>query len=378
MFAAARESQVGGSRIESLAAVRGRATLPAFPISGNPCRAGDLEGGAPCAVEHELHRIGGGGPGARNEGEVGVDPLTQDRGRLPGLLPARGRDLHVQRVDEDPTVTLVLEPREQRAQDPEGRGHHPACVSRVDAFAQHLDLERPAREAAQRGRAPQPLVVSATGVETHHEARGANARAQRLDVVGQVVAPALLARLDDHHAARVRDPLLVQRTERGERGVDRVTVVRASAPVEPIAFQLRPPGTEPVAPAAHFGLFVEMPVEQEAVVALARNFDEDERGAPRQADDFELHSRHRVLLAPAHHVRDRLLHVSVFRPVRVEVGRLVGDADVLGELRDDGVVPECLHVAADTFGVHGRSSVLHRKMGRRAPRKAKPTSRNTR
>ena len=56
--------------------------------------------------------------------------------------------------------------------------------------------------------------------------------ASDFDVGGQVVAAALLARLDQNHAARVRDALPHERCERGERSENRIAVVRAAAAVE--------------------------------------------------------------------------------------------------------------------------------------------------
>jgi len=81
----------------------------------------------------------------------------------------------------------------------------------VHTFGEHLDRQDAADHAAQRGRAPELLVVAAARVEAHDQARRAELRLQRIDVEGEIRAAALLARLDEHHAARVAHALLLQR-----------------------------------------------------------------------------------------------------------------------------------------------------------------------
>ena len=361
--AAAAGSQVGGRRRESFASVRGRATFPALPISGSPPAPVTSRAGRQVRLSTSSTGSAVAGPAPSTKGNRSWRRLPEDGGRLLGLGAPLGRDLRMQGVDEDPPVALVLDAREEAPEDTERRGHDPARVPGVDALGQHLDAEGAARESAERRGAPEPVVVPAPRIEADDEARGADTGAERLDVVGEIVAPALLARLDDHHAARVRNLLLVERPEGGERGIDRVAVVRAAAAVEPIALHLRRPGSEAVPPAGHLGLLIEMAVEEEAVVALPRNLDEDEGGAPGEPDHLERHPARGVRLAPAHHVGDRGLHVAVLRPVRVEVRGLVGDADVLDELGDDRIVPERLDVAADSVGVHASLIPVARTSG---------------
>ena len=150
------------------------------------------------------------------------------------------------------------------------------------------------------------------------------------------------------------------------------SVVRPAPAVEPIPFHLRRPGSEAVSPPGHLGLLVEVAVEQKAVVALTWHLDEDERGASREPDDLELHAFERVRLAPAHHVGNRGLHVAVLGPVRIELRRLVRDADVLDELGHDGIVPERFDVGSDSVGIHAYLMPIERTSGRRPRNRCRP------
>ena len=91
-------------------------------------------------------------------------------------------------------------------------GHDAAGVAGVHALAQ--DLHRSGRpQAMPRSDVVlhRAVVVAAARVEAHDQARGSRcARLQVVDVEGQVVAAALLAALDQDHAAGVRDALLGQ------------------------------------------------------------------------------------------------------------------------------------------------------------------------
>ena len=133
-----------------------------------------------------------------------------------------------------------------------------------------------------------------------------------------------------------------QRLERAQAGIDRIAVVGAAAAVELVALQHRDPRPRALGPALHLGLLVEMAVEQHGVVAVARHFDEDQRRAAREPHHLQGGARKPCELrrGPAHHQLDGILHVAVLDPLRIEVRRLVGDADVLGDRGEDRVVPE--------------------------------------
>ena len=133
-------------------------------------------------------------------------------------------------------------------------------------------------------------------------------------------------------------PWLLQYPDGRERREGRVTVVRAAAPVEPLAAQHRRPGAESLVPAGHLRLLVHVAVEQHGVVDIARNLDEEQRRPPRKLDDLKLHALRRMRPAPLDDERHRLVHMAVARPVRIEVGRLVRDPDVIDQRRDDRLV----------------------------------------
>ena len=92
--------------------------------------------------------------------------------------------------------------------------------------------------------------------------------------------------------------------------------------------------------------------------AAGRDLDEDQRRAAFQAHHFQGHARDRLLARPGLHQLDRLVHVAVRLPVLVEHRRLVGDADVFDQLRDDFVIPQTGNETVDLGGVHGFSSAL--------------------
>ena len=101
---------------------------------------------------------------------------------------------------EDLAGALVLDPRQQPAQDAEGRGDHPPGQPAVHPLGQHVDPDRGHHVAPQRRGAPQPVVGEAARVEADHQVGPPDPVGQRLQVGGQVGAAALLAGLDeDHH-----------------------------------------------------------------------------------------------------------------------------------------------------------------------------------
>src|SRR5262249_58718720 len=100
----------------------------------------------------------------------------------------RGWNLDPEVLRLDLAGVLVVEPREELAQDPERRRDDAARVARVDALLQDLDAEVAGEQPAQRRRRPELVVVAAARVEADDEARLADPRLQRVDVVRQVVA----------------------------------------------------------------------------------------------------------------------------------------------------------------------------------------------
>ena len=109
---------------------------------------------------------------------------------------------------------------------------------------------------------------------------------ERLDVGRQVGRTRLLARLDQHDAPRVRTAGGAHRLDRGQARERRVPVVGAAAPVQAVALEHRRPRAEPLAPAVHLRLLVEVPVEQHGVGLVAaadgRHLDHDHRRAAGQ------------------------------------------------------------------------------------------------
>ena len=199
-----------------------------------------------------------------------------------------------------------------------------------------------------------------------------------VDVPGQVRAAAFLAALDDHYTARMRDSLLLQYPDGRERRERRVAVVRAAAPIEPLAAQHRRPGAESLVPAGHLRLLVHMAVEQDGVVDLARNLDEKQRRSPRQLDDLELHAVRRMRPAPLDDESHCVVHVAVAGPVRIEIGRLVRDPDVVDERWNDRLVElardERLRLPCVDHLVHGHGHDSTCSCGRGATPKASNAS----
>src|SRR5207344_1263696 len=173
----------------------------------------------------------------------------------------------------------------------------------MDALGEYLDLERAGDVAAQAGGEPELVVVAGAAVEADDEGDVAEPLAERVDVKGQVGRAAFLAGLDQADAARPRDALQVERLDRGDRGVDRVAVVRAAAAVEQAAFVARRPRPEAALPAVELRLLVEVAVEVDrlgaGVVAAGpggRHVEEDHRRAALEADHLELQAGDVLLL----------------------------------------------------------------------------------
>ena len=88
-----------------------------------------------------------------------------------------------------------------------------------------------------------------------------------------------------------------------------------------------------------------MAVEQHAILRVAGNFDEQQRGAAFKAHDLQLHAANRLAARPILEARNDAVHVAVRFPVAVEGNRLVGDTNVLDQFADDGVIPEPVDVS---------------------------------
>ena len=253
---AALASSVGGRRRLSLRGREGQQHVAGILRRRIAVHADHRELRPPGAVQHQLGPLVGHRLRRAGEGELGVDRVAQHLGRLLGLLDALRRDLHIEVLQLDRAGGLVLEPRQEHARSQaEGRGHDPRRVARMHALGQHSHRQRAGRDAAQRGRQPQPVVVAAARVEADHQRGVADAVRQMVDVVGQVVAARLLAGLDHHDAARARQLLLLQRLQRGQAGIDRIAVVGAAAAVELVALAAPAstgpgPPTSPSSPAA--------------------------------------------------------------------------------------------------------------------------------
>ncbi len=225
----------------------------------------------------------------------------------------------------------------------------------MHALGEDLDAEIAGCHAPQRGGAPQLVVVAAARVQADDEIRAADTRCERVQVGGEIVAAALLAGLDDDDAAGMGNPLIPQGVDRRQAGEGGVAVVGAAPTVEPVALDDGVPRPEALAPALHLRLLVQVSVQDDRAVgrvAARRHVHIKERCAFAEAHHLEGHVRQGMGPAPPLEERDGVVHVAVARPVRVEGGGLVGDLDVLDELRDDGVVPEPVDVALCGCAVH--------------------------
>ena len=180
--------------------------------------------------------------------------------------------------------------------------------------------------------------------------------------MGQVVAAGLLAGLDQDHAARMRDVLVLQRCDGSERAEHGIAVVGAAAAVELVALDQRHPGAEALEPAGHLRLLVEMAVEQHRLLAGAarRHLDQDHRRPSLEPDDLQRGAGKagNLLAGIALEHADGVLHVAMGLPGRVERRRLVGDPDVVDQRRHDLVVPGSLDECPKARRVHVVESSL--------------------
>ena len=259
---------------------------------------------------------------------------------------------------------LVLDAAQQFAQDAETRGHDAAGASGVDALGQHVGAQGACQVAAQRGRAPELLVVAALGVEADDKVRRADAVLELFDVVGQVEAARLFAALDQHHAARMRNALFLQRSNRRQRTEHGITVVRAAAAVKLAVLDRRLPGIEILGPAAEFRLLVVVTVKEHHVVGITGDLGKQHWRAAFDAHDLHRHAFYGLGLAPCFELLHRLFHVAVLFPVGIEMWRFVRQPYVVAEFGNDRAVPKVVDEFFGFLVIHfsipmsGRGSVF--------------------
>ena len=172
-----------------------------------------------------------------------------------------------------------------------------------------------------------------------------------------------------------RRPAPPRSRQRGERGV---AVVGAAAAVEPVALDDRRPRPEPVAPADHLGLLVEVAVEQHGV---GRRSPPPKAGTsmtisgvrPASSLTLDGHAGDRPRRAPRRGPARRRAPCGRARPSAAsKAARHVGDADVVVQRRQDDrtrrAVPSVLR------DVIARSAA---RAIRRCARSARPTAATT-
>ena len=236
---------------------------------GQAVRADDRQRRPPRVVQDLLDRVEDDGAGAGDE-VVAVGVAGRVGRGVGGLAQAVVGDGDVQLGEADLAGHGVLDALQQLAGDAERARHDAAGRAGVDALVQDVDDERAPGQPPQRRGDPQPLVVVAAGVEAQHERGRAQAPGQRLEVGGQVGRAALLAGLDQHDAAGVGAAGLLHRLDGGEGRERRVAVVGPASAVEPAVLDDGRPRPQPLPPAVHLGLLVQVAVEQDGVGRVGR------------------------------------------------------------------------------------------------------------
>ncbi len=302
-------------------------------------------------------------------GEAPVQLLAQDGRGGAGLFHALGRHLAMKAGRQQPAGLAVFQPVQYLAQDAKARGHDAAGIARMHALGEDLHLEHAAGHAAQAGGEPELVVVAGAGIEADHQADVAQALAQRVHVGQQVVGAAFLAGLDQADDARVRELLALERGNGGDAGVHGVAVVGAAAAIQPAVLVLRRPRAEVLAPAAEFGLLVQVAVHQDglgrhvarALATAGRHFAAQHRRAALEPDHFESQALHLLRLDPGRGVAHNGVDVAVLRPLRVEHRRLRGHGDVILQLGHDLAVPGLADLGQRALGLEsaGRKAGVH-------------------
>ena len=205
----------------------------------------------------------------------------------------------------------------------------------MNALVQHLDGQRARRQPAQRCRDPQPLVVAAAGIESYDEIDAAQTWCEHLKVCRKIVAAAFLARFDNADTAAMRRAFGIERANRRERREDRIAVVGAAASIQLAILDHRDPRPEAFAPARHFGLLVEMAIEEHRARVCdrmcRRYFEHENRRSSLQAHDFDRERANRLLAHPTLGQRDDVFNMAVGFPCGIEMRRLCGNANVIDE-----------------------------------------------
>ena len=164
-----------------------------------------------------------------DERQFAMHAVAERLRRCARLLGAIGRDRRMQRVEEQLSGFCILDARKQFPGDAEAGSDDSARHTGVDALAQHLDAQHADQISAQRGGAPELLVIAALRIQAHDEGRFVDARRESVNIGGQIGASAFLAALDEDDATGVGDVLIGQCAQRKQRAEDRVAVVGAPA-----------------------------------------------------------------------------------------------------------------------------------------------------
>ena len=352
-------SHVGGRRSERYSEVLGRSTLPARSHGGRPSAPVISSIGrhvwlsSCCAGSSVTGRVP-----ARN-GITSASVLRQHLRRARSSLDAPGGISTWRSASRiSPVSSSSIRDRIWRAMrnvDGTTPLASPECTPSESTSTSSSPASRPrsdvvttagrSRRSRSRGRPPGSACRSAVG--------------QRLDVGGQIGAAALLAGLDQHDAARVREPGPARprsrsATRRSRSRRRRRRGRRAGRPRSPASTGRAPRASR------HLGLLVEVAVEQHGVVGRAavggRDLHEDHRREPGDLVDLERQPGNRAGPAPVGQQIDRPLHVPELLPVRLEHRRHVRDADVVLQRRDDVPIPHLGDVVEQFLIVHGGSS----------------------
>ena len=257
----------------------------------------------------------------------------------------------MQPVRNQTSAVAIFKPRDELVGDPETGRHRAAGRPGVNTLLQNVDAQLASQVPAQRRGQPHLLVVASTGIQAHHQRRRANPFGQMVDVIRQIRTARFLAGFDHDHTTGVRHTLRLQRHQGSQRGEAGIAIIGATTAVKLVIAQYRLPRPQPLRPAFHLRLLVQMAIHQHriAAVGITLNFDQQQRRAPLKTHHLDLGTAQLAGLdtapAPARELLDHLLHVSVLAPARVKHRRLVGDADVLNQLGHDLLVPALVNEA---------------------------------
>jgi hypothetical protein len=117
----------------------------------------------------------------------------------------------------------------------------------------------------------------------------------------------------------MRNALRLQRADGGERREHRIAIVGASSSIKFAVLQEWVPGTEAIAPPAHLGLLVQVPIQHDGAITGSGHVEIQQRRAPRQAHDLHRQSAHRLCFDPRLGEADHAFDVPVRCPLRVEM-----------------------------------------------------------